>query len=792
MKIRNKLNISFIAIFVFVATIFTLFVGIYTTNVIKNNIFLALSSGNESRAEHIRTFINDEKKTSVVLAASSVYRNLLKEPATSEQYSSIKAGVDNRLARTLKADPSIKEVFIIDRYGIILASSNKMQEGMNKSRDDYFTKAQRDTFLKDIYFSETTQSLNYTISSPIFDDNEDFLGISVLRYSPSGFFSIVKNKILLNGTEDNFLINKDKYFLTPTLFLSSSVILKEKVETKNANDCFEPKEIEYVNRNGYIGLVEAFGSQIVEGKDYRDVDVVATHSYIPETGWCLITKINKADLLSFQNTLIFILISLSIIAFLFLFLLGLVVSRRITKPIYLLQAGVEKIKQGIFDFNVEVKSKDEVGELASSFNLMIEEVNKSKLEIEKKVKEQTKEIKNKAKDLGDQKKAILNILEDVEKEKEKTQQTAIDLEKFKLAVENASDHIVITDKEGIILYANKGVERITGFSSEEVVGHKAGSKENWGGMMDKKVYQNLWQTIKKEKKIFVGELKNNRKNGEEYEVKVSISPILNKKGDVLFFVGIERDITKERQIDRAKTEFVSLASHQLRTPLSAINWYAEMLLAGDAGKLSKKQKDFVDEIYNGNQRMVSLVNALLNVSRIELGTLAIDPKPTDFSAIAESVLGELKNIITQKELIIESKYDSTLSKIDADPNIIRIIFQNLLTNSVKYTPEKGKVIVTLEKKEPNILIKIIDTGYGIPKNQSGRIFEKMFRADNVKERDAGGTGLGLFLVKKIVEDAGGKIWFESEENKGTIFSITLPLSGMQKKDGSKTLSEEKL
>jgi signal transduction histidine kinase len=320
-----------------------------------------------------------------------------------------------------------------------------------------------------------------------------------------------------------------------------------------------------------------------------------------------------------------------------------------------------------------------------------------------------------------------------------------------------------------------------------VVGQKVGTKKLWGGLMDKNFYEKMWHTIKVDKKPFAGEIDNKRKNGELYTAFASITPILDRKGEVEFFVALERDITKEKQIDKAKTEFVSLASHQLRTPLSAINWYAEMLLAGDAGKLNTEQDKYIKEIYNGNQRMVALVNALLNVSRIELGTFAVEPQPTDFSAVAKSVIGEVQPQIKEKKINFSFNYDKTLPLIEADPKLVRILIQNLLTNAIKYTPVNGKISITLIKKGSNVEISVADTGYGIPEAAKHKIFEKLYRADNVREKETEGTGLGLYIVKNIVDQDSGKVWFESEENKGSIFHISLPLKGMNKKTGSKEL-----
>lgn len=279
-------------------------------------------------------------------------------------------------------------------------------------------------------------------------------------------------------------------------------------------------------------------------------------------------------------------------------------------------------------------------------------------------------------------------------------------------------------------------------------------------------------------------------------------PMIDEEGKILGGVLIFHDITRDKEIDKAKTEFVSLASHQLRTPLSAINWYTEMLLTGDAGSVNSEQKQYLDEVAHASQRMIELVNSLLNVSRIDLGTFAVEPAVTNVIEIAQSVVKELVPQITEKQLLIKEQYDPTTPTLKADPKLLRIIFQNILSNAVKYTPEKGKITVAvtvqLQTKsygsygkgveKEGIMITISDTGYGIPAQQQDKIFSKLFRADNVRAKDTEGTGLGLYIVKAIVDQAGGTIRFDSVENKGTTFYITLPLIGMKKKEGSKGLS----
>ena len=244
---------------------------------------------------------------------------------------------------------------------------------------------------------------------------------------------------------------------------------------------------------------------------------------------------------------------------------------------------------------------------------------------------------------------------------------------------------------------------------------------------------------------------------------------------------------KLKEIDRVKSEFVSLASHQLRTPPSAIKWFTEMLLGEKAGKMDERQKSYLMEIARNNKRMIELINQLLNVSRVELGVFAIELEPTDISEVAEETIKELAPQIAKKELNVVKEYDKNMPLVNTDPALLRITFQNLLSNAAKYVPEKGTIWLAIKKEAGNFLIRVADNGYGIPKNQQSKIFTKLFRADNAVEIDPDGTGLGLYIVQSVVKEMGGAIRFESEENKGSAFYVTLPLKGLKKREGVKGL-----
>ncbi|MDO8582843.1 MAG: ATP-binding protein [bacterium] len=338
------------------------------------------------------------------------------------------------------------------------------------------------------------------------------------------------------------------------------------------------------------------------------------------------------------------------------------------------------------------------------------------------------------------------------------------------------DGLVVTDEKGVVTIINETAEKLFGKKGGHTVG---------------KVFDDVI-SLEDEKSVVVPRevrhMANGlshyyvRKDGKRFPVSLMATPVvLNKK--VIGTIKIFRDITYEREIDKAKTEFVSLASHQLRTPLSTVNWYAEMLLAGDAGELNPGQKKYMDDVYRSNQRMVELVNALLDVSSLELGTFVIDPQSVDVCELAKSVADEQMPQINIKKIIFSFSCAEDITFMQADPKLLRMVFQNMLSNAIKYTPTGGKIDVMLSwASKKKILVRIMDNGYGIPENQKDKIFTKFFRADNVRSKDTDGTGLGLYIVKSVVENSGGKIWFTSSEKEGesgTTFYVALPLDGMK-------------
>lgn len=243
---------------------------------------------------------------------------------------------------------------------------------------------------------------------------------------------------------------------------------------------------------------------------------------------------------------------------------------------------------------------------------------------------------------------------------------------------------------------------------------------------------------------------------------------------------------RTKELESHRVEFISVATHQLKTPITALRWNLDAIWENE-GSLDEETRGEVADMRTIVGNMYDLVDALLNVSRLDLGTCAVIPEPVSLRDELTSVIGLLKTEIDRKKIAIGLDIDEAIpATYDADKQMLGIIAQNLLSNAVKYTPEGGKVNVTLKDDEKGIVFSVKDDGIGIPKEQQTRIFERMFRADNAATIQ--GTGLGLYIIKRITENIHGDIWFESVEGEGTTFTVVLPKDGMPAKAGTRRLS----
>jgi signal transduction histidine kinase len=234
---------------------------------------------------------------------------------------------------------------------------------------------------------------------------------------------------------------------------------------------------------------------------------------------------------------------------------------------------------------------------------------------------------------------------------------------------------------------------------------------------------------------------------------------------------------KKEQLGTIQSDFITLTSHQLRTPLSGMKWLLELLEKSDTGNLTKKQKDFIHKIYNANERVIALVDDLLEVSRIESGDKKLVLKPTDIISVIRGLISEKEEEVKKKRINIAfTTEQEPFPRVMTSPVKIKQALGNIINNAILYTPSKGNISIDLKVQDDIVLGTVTDSGIGIPKDQKDRVFSKFFRGTNTKDLETTGTGLGMFITKSFIEASGGKIWFKSAEGKGTSFYFTLPIA----------------
>lgn len=371
-------------------------------------------------------------------------------------------------------------------------------------------------------------------------------------------------------------------------------------------------------------------------------------------------------------------------------------------------------------------------------------------------------LDSKSAELEDSRMILINMLADIDVFRQKAAQ---EVKKTEAIIANFTDGLLMFDAKGRISLVNQQAEKFLKIRKAVLLGKTA---EEISGLPQLKFLA-----------PFLGESTQSVKREAvpqgEMILEISASAVKKDKKNLGVLI-VLHDVTREKMIERMKTEFVSLAAHQLRTPLSAAKWSLRMLLDGEFGQLNKQQEDSLKITYESNERIICLINDLLDITSIEEGKYLKNFVTVDMKDIIWSVLNVFKKESVEKKIDLNFRWQGKgASKITADAEKVKLALENILENAIRYSPMGGEVAVFLNGGNKKIKVDISDAGIGIPKHQQNRVFDKFFRATNAVKTETMGTGLGLFLAKNIIEAHGGRIWFESEENQGTQFHFILPV-----------------
>lgn len=351
-------------------------------------------------------------------------------------------------------------------------------------------------------------------------------------------------------------------------------------------------------------------------------------------------------------------------------------------------------------------------------------------------------------------------------------------------LQNSADGIVILTPEGKITSFSKGAEQITGYTAEEVVGKECCDVINHHDQDFEKMCESplcgLCQLIDTKTAVIGKKLFLVNKKGEYVSILLTATPIFNEQGEVVEVLQIFKDLTeinnsltKLEQASRSKTEFLATMSHELRTPLNAILGFAELLEAESFGELNDKQKRFAHNILSAGKHLLSLINDILDITRVESGKMEWENDLIDLNTLFTSGVNLLREKAAQNGIKINLDIAPHINTFVGDERKLKQILYNLLSNAVKFTPEGGQVGVKVDQVGSELQVEVWDTGIGIPKEKWQAVFEPFYQVDSYLTRKQQGSGLGLALVKNMLSLAGGKIWLAEEADKSTVFKFTV-------------------
>ena len=462
----------------------------------------------------------------------------------------------------------------------------------------------------------------------------------------------------------------------------------------------------------------------------RGIPVLSSYGEVAQTNWGVITIEPQSNIFAISQHLVLIGIILFIIASLLILIIAYIASRQITTPIKNLALAAARISQGDLKVRLKNTSNDEIGALSEAFNLMAGNIE-----------------------------ALLKS-------------TRSESAKANVILNNVSEGIIAVDDNGVIIMVNHSASELTNNVPLSIVGskffdifHMTLDNSVFTPRLDEiKIYQNITLT---------------NPNKRTYLVDVLINPIQNDPLGIKSIITI-LDRTKENELENMKVDFVSMAAHELRTPLTSIRGYLDLISRDDKFNLPEDLQLYFKRIRISSEQLVGLINNILNVSKIEHGELTQNSAKIDWAELVNKAVQD--QMFTAQEKSISLAYSGPEQNVFVIGDKISLmeVISNLITNAIHYTKEFGNITVSITQTNKEIITSVKDNGVGIPASQISHLFTKFFRIHSGLASGSGGTGLGLYISKSIVNLHGGTIEVASEESKGSTFTIRLPSFDEQK------------
>jgi len=435
----------------------------------------------------------------------------------------------------------------------------------------------------------------------------------------------------------------------------------------------------------------------------------------------------RNSLFNISHALIFIFLAAAVAGSIAFF-----ISRFITMPISEFEKSATKIARGDFSHEIKVQSADEIGRLARLFNYMTLELRRLDR---------------------------MNLSKIIEEKR-----------KFETIIKNIADGVIVTDPKLNVSVMNDAIRTWYNLKSADV------AMQPLEEVVDEPKLVQLIEEATKRKKTALPGVEIAVKPEGEWKTRIlqgRAARVLQDDGVLIGVVTILRDVTQQKEIDRMKTELVSMVAHELRSPLTSISGFSELLLDDD---LTREQgEEYARIILTEASRLSELINKFLDISRIESGRIQPKKSKVDLNETIQMVVGNNSYLATKKNIAVEVHETSEAAVVYADGGMMEQVFLNLFSNSIKYSPENTRIDIIVKNTSRNIIVEVHDQGYGIPRESIPNIFDKFYRVtDDENVRETTGSGLGLSLVKQIIDMHGGHLEVDSEVGKGSVFSVILP------------------
>lgn len=803
MKLKTKIILFFATFIVSLTAVMFIYFTDFVRGSFKDEIDKNLRIVVETNEETYIGFINGLKARALDWSSDRYIKELSESILNTSLSHSLHTETVNDFVAYVneKRIPYATDILIadiLDRNGIVVASSRPKRIGIDEYKEEMTNKSH--------YFSKTITAEfgEVFMRSAVFEEDETddpMFHATVRLFSTKvdahGKFIPLQGVLLVHFIslpQLSDLISNIKKYVTDIPSVSNDtarhsfetyVVNRDNIIVASTHK--DSEEDLKKNESAISPLTGACFSRGEEGSaEYKNYDgslVVGAVTCLFDEGVAIVVEKNYQDAYAIYNALF----SKTAIWAAFFFLLSVaMIILTVRRPLFNIASiatVAAKVSRGNLSVRNTVNSRDEIGYLAQIFNTMLDTIvdsNKKMTGQTLLLKEDIKRHEEQEKFITESKRATLNLLEDAWETKE-----SLEVEKNRLntVISSIGDGLILIDAQHKIALVNPKAAEIFIIPREELIGKDLRTVMKLWIKRTKELATAEWPTTEMflKKTVVLVDMEDNLslttdKRTDKLPVALSIAPL---GGGLAGAVIVIRDVTEDRALDDAKSGFISVASHQLRTPLTTIRWYSEMLLSGDAGDLSVSQRDFLNEIHGGAERLYQTIDLLLGISRIESGKMKSEKTPINLTATTEDVVKELRPQIDLKKIIftiIPPEGDAVTVILDSI--MLRQVMLNLFSNSIRYTDEYGAIEArwSMNESKDEVTYSVHDNGIGIPESQRGRIFSKFFRAENALSKAPDGSGLGLALVKELVESWGGKVWFETTDGHGTTFYFTIPIS----------------